>query len=323
MLDLICTLPLAASLFAACASSPPLAAGYVEGEYVLIASVETAQILSLGVARGDRVEQGQILAKLEQRDAEIAVARARAALAQAENRLGDLRHGRRPEEIDVIAATLHSARAQAEEAGRVVERQEDLVAKGIAPQSVLDDARTARDIALAAVEQAEANLAVAKLPARADQIAAAEASVAEAAAALESAEWRLGQRMLEAPSNGVVADIIRNPGELAGPQAPVLSVLPDGAVKLRLYVPEPALSSIATGTRMAFTCDGCGDGMTATVTYVADEPEFTPPVIYSLDSRQKLVWLIEARPDAGSTLLKPGQIVDAELPDADGGNAGR
>ena len=312
--EIVCAIPLVASLFGACAP-PPLAVGYVEGEYVLIAPVETAQIVSLGVARGDRVEPGQMLVELEQRDADIAVARAQATLAQAESRLGDLRLGRRPEEIDVIAATLHSARAQAEEAGRVVERQEDLVAKGIAPQSVLDDARTARDMALAAVEQAEANLAVAKLPARDDQIAAAEASVAEAAAALESAEWRLGKRMLSAPSDGVVADIIRNPGELAGPQAPVLSVLPDGAVKLRLYVPETSLGSIEAGTSLSFRCDGCDDGMTATVTYVADEPEFTPPVIYSLESRQKLVWLVEARPDASAARLKPGQIVDAELPE--------
>ena len=323
MLDLICTLPLVAALIGACMPEPPLAAGYVEGEYVLIAPVETAQIVSLDVARGDRVTQGDVLARLEQRDAEIAVARARAALAQAESRLGDLQHGRRPEEIDVIAATLHSARAQAEEAGRVVKRQQDLVSKGIAPQSVLDDARTARELALAAVEQAEANLAVARLPARDDQIAAAEASVEEATAALESARWRLGQRMLTAPASGAVADIIRHPGELAGPQAPVLSVLPDGAVKLRLYVPEAALAGIAAGTSLSFTCNGCGNGMTATVTYVADEPEFTPPVIYSLDSRQKLVWLIEARPDAASAGLKPGQIVDAQLPEAAQGQAGR
>ena len=94
----------------------------------------------------------------------------------------------------------------------------------------------------------------------------------------------------------------------------MVSLLPEGAVKLRLFVPETAISAIARGSRLQVRCDGCPDGLTATVSYVADGPEFTPPVIYSLENRQKLVYLIEARPDAGSD-LKPGQIVDVALPE--------
>ena len=86
----------------------------------------------------------------------------------------------------------------------------------------------------------------------------------------------------------------------------------DGAVKLRLYVPEAGLSSIAPGTVLNVNCDGCA-GATATVTYVSDAPEFTPPVIYSLQNRQKLLYLVEARPDAGTRALNPGQIVDVDL----------
>ena len=90
-------------------------------------------------------------------------------------------------------------------------------------------------------------------------------------------------------------------------------MLPDGAVKLRVYVPEAALSTISVGTSLPVNCDGCSGSMTATVSYVASEPEFTPPVIYSLQNRQKLVYLVEAIPDAGATALKPGQIVDVRL----------
>jgi HlyD family secretion protein len=91
-------------------------------------------------------------------------------------------------------------------------------------------------------------------------------------------------------------------------------LLPDGAVKLRLYVPEAKIAQIHPGSRLAVQCDACAAGISAVVTYVADAPEFTPPVIYSLENRQKLVYLIEARPEG--VHLKPGQIVDVSLPDA-------
>ena len=313
MMSFICTLPFLATFFSVCAGPGPLAVGYVEGEYVLVAPIEVAQIVDLAVKRGDRVIAGQALGRLERRDAEIAVAQAQAALAQAESQLADLKQGRRPEEIAVLEATLNSAKAQAAAAELTLRRQADLLKRGIAPQSAYDDASTARDVAEATVGQAEANLAVARLAARADQIEAAQAAVEQASAALESAQWRLSKRTLSIPESGVVSDIIRNAGEVAGPQAPVLSILPDGAVKLRAYVPETALSSISVGTLLEVHCDGCGDAMGATVSYISADPEFTPPVIYSLENRQKLVYLIEARPDGDAAALAPGQIVDVDL----------
>jgi HlyD family secretion protein len=285
----------------------------VEGEYVLIAPVATAQIDTLAVVRGDRVEAGALLVEMERRDAEIALSEATAALAQSESQLANLREGRRPEEIRVIEATLASARAQADEADRAAERQRSLAQRGAATATQAEDAATAAMVARAKLAEAEANLVVARLPARAQEIAAAEAGVEGAKAARARAEWNLGKRRLTAPAPGRVHDVIRTPGELAGPSTPVLSILPDGAVKLRLYVPETAISAIAPGSALSVHCDGCGAGLTATVTYVADAPEFTPPVIYSLENRQKLVYLIEARPDAPDG-LKPGQIVDVDLP---------
>ena len=133
----------------------------------------------------------------------------------------------------------------------------------------------------------------------------------------DSAAWQLEERDITAPANGRIDDIIRRPGEIAGPSAPILSMLPDGAVKLRLYIPETAISGIAVGDSLSVRCDGCAAGLTARVSYVSDAPEFTPPVIYSLRNRQKLVYLIEARPDREAGMLKPGQIVDVRLPGAD------
>lgn len=316
MTGLLCVIPVISALFNACAPALPFATGYVEGEYVLIAPVATAQIGSLKVGRGDRVVAGQTLVEMEKRDAEIAVSEAEALEAQAESQLANLLEGRRPEEIRVIEATLASAEAKLTEAERSEVRAQSLAARGAATTAQAEDAATAASVARALVTEAEASLAVAKLPARPQEIAAAEAALKGARAAKARAAWNLSERELTAPAPGVVYDTIRDAGEIAGPSAPVLSMLPDGAVKLRLYVPEPSIAGVALGAKLDVHCDGCGEAETATITYISDAPEFTPPVIYSLQNRQTLVYLVEARPDDGSHALKPGQIVDVALPEA-------
>ena len=303
----LCSVPLLSALFASCTPPMPLATGYVEGDYVQIAALSTAQILTLPVASGDRVEIGQTLVELETRDAQIGLAQAKATLSRSESQLANLRQGRRPEEIAVIEAALASSKAQADEAQRSADRLRDLSTKGAATETQRDDAATAAAVAKARVAEIEANLAVARLPARTDEIAEREA-----AAALDHATWQLETRRLTSPAAGVVTDIIHHPGEIAVTGQPILTLLPDGAVRLRLYLPEPALAGVSIGSLLDVHCDACPPGLTATVSYIADGPEFTPPVIYSVDSRQKLVYLVEAQPMDG-TLLKPGQIVDVDL----------
>jgi HlyD family secretion protein len=265
------------------------------------------------VRRGEHVAEGAAIASLEADDATIAVSQAEAALGQAEAQLADLRLGRRPEEIAVLEATLRSTEAQNSEARRVLARIQDLFKRGIATQAQLDEASTQVEVADAAIGQAKANLAVAALPARPEAIKAAENQVRQAAAALDQARWRLSQRSIAAPAAGRIDDVIRNAGDIAGPSAPVVSLLPDGAVKLRVYVPEAQFSAVSVGSLLKVNCDGCAPGLTARVSYVSTSPEFTPPVIYSLETRQKLVYLVEARPEGGSDSLQPGQIVDVEL----------
>lgn len=312
---MFCSIAILASFLPFCAEAVPLAPGYVEGEYVLVAPIETARIERLDVARGDPVALGQDLVVLERRDAELLAAQAEAALARARSELSDLTQGARQAELDVVRAGVQSAAADLAEAEREHTRLADLFARNVASQSQLDVAQANLEVARARLRQAEANLAVLMLPARPDRIAAAEAVIAEATAALESARWRLEQRALSAPATGIVADIYRYPGDLAGPQAPVLSILPDDGIKLRFYVPEPHYARMAVGVSVSFSCDGCPEGLRATVSYLATSPEFTPPVIYSLDARQRLVYLAEARIDATAGMT-PGQIVDVQLPGA-------
>lgn len=312
-MSFLCSLPLLASLLPGCADAAPFAVGYVEGEYVLLAPNDVADVLTVGVRRGERVAAGQVVAELESDDARIAVDQAAAALAQASAQLADLKLGKRPEEIAVIEATLASAQAQARAAERDLARTADLVKRGAATPAALDTAQTALELANASVEQARANLAVARLPAREETIRAAENQVRQAQASLEAARWRLSKRSIVAQAPGRVGDVIRNPGDVAGPSAPVLSLLPDGAVKLKLYVGEGQFAALSVGRKLAVHCDGCPAGLAATVSYISPDPEFTPPVIYSLERRQKLVYLVEARPESDAERLQPGQLVDVAL----------
>ncbi len=314
-MSLMCSIPLAAQLFSACAPAAPLAVGYVEGEFVFLAPIEVASVNTVSVRRGDRVAAGQPVATLEDADAEIAVTQAQAALAQARAQLADLQIGKRPEEIAVLEAAVRSAKAQADDASRTLARTQDLLKRGVATQAQYDDAATQAEVAQAAIGQSEANLAVGRLPARPDEIEAAQNQVKQSQSALDQAKWRLSKRVLTALSPGRIDDVIRNPGDTAGPTAPVISMLPDGALKLTLYIPEAAFSSVKVGSELAVRCDGCPDGLKARVSYVSPDPEFTPPVIYSLQNRQKLVYLVEAHPEGNAGALQPGQIVDVDLAD--------
>lgn len=201
-MSFLCALPFIATLFSACAGPPPLAVGYVEGDYVLLAPIETTRLHSLNVREGDHVTQGDIVATFEDDDARLGVAAAKAALTAAQAQLADLHQGRRPEEIAVLETTLRSSTVQGAEARRALERMQDLARRGIAPEADLERAQTAVELAEAAIKQAEANLAVARLPARPEIIRAATSEVERAGTALEQAQWRLEKRVLTAPSDG-------------------------------------------------------------------------------------------------------------------------
>ncbi|WP_316860243.1 HlyD family efflux transporter periplasmic adaptor subunit [uncultured Cohaesibacter sp.] len=311
-MSFVCAVPILGLLFSSCLPPQPLATGYVEGEYVLVAPIETARIAKISVERGDRVRSEQSVIWLEQKDAEIAVANANAALAQTKSTLANLRQGARPEKIAALEASLDAAIINSRKAERDMIRQEKLLQKGSVAQSTYDTAKTSYDVSEAQVKEIRANLAYTRLPARDYEIAAAEAAVDQARASLQSAEWKLSQRTLKTPQSGLVTDIIHEEGEMAGPQVPVLSILPDNGVKLRLYLPQNDLASIHLGTNLAIDCDNCSQDLRATVSYISDGPEFTPPVIYSIQNRQKLVYMIEAKPLEGSN-LQPGQIVSVRL----------
>lgn len=281
--------------------------GYVEGEYLRIAAPEAGWLESLSVARGQTVPAGAPLFALDATRQKAELAQARAELAKAESQLADLRVGSRPEEVAAVEAQVAEARAAARYADSDLERQRSLAQRDVAAQAKLDQALSAQRQAAARVTRAEADLAVARLPARADRIAAAEAAVESARAAVAQADWKLAQRTVASPAAGLVEETVRRVGEWVPANGTVVSLLPPAAIKVVAFVPEPQRARVRPGDRLPLGCDGCPQGLAARITWVASEAEYTPPVIYSLETRAKLVYRVEAAVD-GATLL-PGQPV--------------
>jgi HlyD family secretion protein len=143
---------------------------------------------------------------------------------------------------------------------------------------------------------------------------AQSAQVAAARAALEQAQWKLDQKSIAATREGRVHDTLYREGEWVAAGNPVVRLLPPGNVKVRFFVPEALVGAISAGRAASVRCDGCAADVPVTVTYVANDAEFTPPVIYSNETRAKLVFMVEARPaPADASKLRPGQPVSVTL----------
>jgi HlyD family secretion protein len=305
----------ALALLAACSGEPEKSwAGYAEADYVYVAAPLAGTLARLEVQAGQDVARGKPLFALESESEEAGREEARARLATARFQAQNTDKGRRPPEIAVQEAQLSQARAQAALARREFERRRAIVDTGAISRADFDESRTAMEQADARVAELAAALQVARLPARTDERAAAEAQVEAARQVLRQSEWRQKQKQQAAPADAVVSDTFFRPGEFVAAGQPVVALLPPGQMKARFYVAEPELPSFKLGQAVRLACDNCGTPIEARVSFIATQPEYTPPVIYSNAQRSKLVFLIEARPSAaGGARLKPGQPLDVRL----------
>jgi HlyD family secretion protein len=253
------------------------AQGYVEGEYLNVSPQVTGRIEAVMAREGQFVEAGAPLIKLDPLEAEALRAQAEAQLAQSQANLGE-------------------AEAALWKAERELGRQEDLVKRKVSAVAVLDAARQAFDAGTAQVE-------------------ASKKAIDAARANLGQAEWQLSQRLVPAPGAGIVDEIYFRPGEVATAGRPVLSILPAENRKVRFFVRQKDLPHVKLGAQAFITCEGCSAAIPARITYVSNEAEFTPPVIYSLETRDKLVYKIEARPVDLKAPLRIGQPVEVLVSD--------
>jgi HlyD family secretion protein len=304
---------IAVALLAGCGNQPnDTWQGYIEGEYVLLASPYAGQLQKLHARRGERIETGKPVFALEQESERAARLEAEERLKAAQARLGNLKVPKRPPEIEALRAQLNQARAARDLAALQLEQAEKLFKESFVAQTRLDEARATHERELARVREAEAQLKTALQPLGRDaEREAAESEVEAAKAALAQAAWRLEQKSVAAPVGGLVHETFFVEGEWVPAGRPVAALLPPGNVKARFYVPEASLSAVSVGIDIEIRCDGCPAPIGAKVTYVSNQAEYTPPVLFSRESRAKLMFLVEAR--LQGTNLRPGQPVDVKL----------
>lgn len=288
--------------------------GYIEGEFVYVASPFAGALEKLSVERGAQVAKGAPLFALDSRAERAAWEEARRRIDQAKATLDDVRKGKRPAELDALDAQYQQAVAAKALSENEFARQEQLLKSGSAAKQEYDRAKATRDQDRQRVVQLEADLRTAKLGSRDDQVAAAEANVKAMEAALAKAEWDLAQKEQAAPQSALVFDTLYREGEWVGAGKPVVVLLPPPNVKLRAFVPETKVGTLQLGQPVQVTVDGVATRFTGKVSYISPRAEYTPPVIYSRDSRSKLVFLVEARFDATDAMkLHPGQPVDVSF----------
>jgi HlyD family secretion protein len=205
-------------------------------------------------------------------------------------------------------------RAALMRSGSDLARAQKVFSMGSGSEEDIVRARATRDQDINKVAQFEADLKTARLGAREDQIAAAEANLRAVEAALAKAEWDLSQKAQTAPQPALVFDTLFRPGEWVAAGKPVVVLLPPPNVKVRAFVPESRVGAIHPGDRVRVQVDGVAEHLTGTVRFISPRAEFTPPVIYSRESRGKLVFMIEINFDpAVAADLHPGQPVDVYL----------
>lgn len=264
-----------ALLAAACGrEAPSVLQGYGEADYIYLSSQDAGVVGELLVREGDVVEAGARVFRLDPQRLSYGAQSASAQRAAA-------------------AAAVRTAQAQATLAQRNYARGAQLAERGFYPRAQLDADRAARDVANA-------------------QLAQARREAAAAGAETGLAEERLNDLAGAAPVAGTIEQIYHRQGEVVAAGAPIVALLSPENMKVRFFAPEAMLTQFPVGARIMVSCDGCAEPVEARVSFVAAEPQFTPPVIYSLDQREKLVFLVEARFE-GATPIRPGMPVDVRI----------
>ncbi len=267
--------------------------GNVDIREVNLAFGTTEHIADLLVQEGDRVEAGQVLGRLHGDKLEAAVAAAQAQAAAQEQALAALKAGSRPQEIRRARAQADALKARARTAQITYERQQKLARQKLAAPEDLDQAEAAADAAEAEAEAAEQTYGLAVAGARVEEIAQAEAQLQAQRANLALAQAQLADATLKAPAAGIVRERILQPGDMAFPQNPALTLALMNPLWVRAYVPEPDLGRVALGARATVTTDSFpGKVYRGWVGFISPTAEFTPKNVETPDLRTRLVYQV-------------------------------
>ncbi len=283
--------------------------GWIEADMVFVGPDDSGRVVELAISEGQKVNQGDFLFSIDSALQSADVEAAKAALVQSQARLARVTNpAQRPEEVAIIEAAQRQARAALDFSTAELERTKALTSRGNATRQQLDQAQSNYDRDRAAVENSARQIDVAHMGGRVEDIDVSRAAIQQAQAQLTNAQARLARTKVNAPATGSIEEVYFRQGEIVPAGRPVASLLPPGNLKVRFFIPEASLSGMKINEPVVISCDGCASGLTARVSFISHQSEFTPPVIYSLDERRKLVFKIEARLDKPE-LFRVGQPV--------------
>jgi HlyD family secretion protein len=304
--------------------APPAnrATGYVEATEVRVSPEVGGRILELKIAEGDRVKAGDVIARLDTADADLALRRAIADRDQADAQLALLRAGTRVEDIRQAQAQLQSsqndvraAQAELDSANADVERFENLLRVNAGSVNAV----TRRDIASARVRAAQdraqaASDLVAKLKAgsRPQEIDGGRARVASADAQIATLRKSISDGVVISPVGGIVTSKLLDAGEMAAPHAPIAVITDLDHAWANVYVDDRTVPQLRIGQAATIITDA-GHRLNGTITFISPNAEFTPRNVQTAEERSKLVYRIKVTADNREGILKPGMPVEAEL----------
>ncbi len=295
--------------------------GNVDIREVQLAFNGSERIREIRVQEGDRVKKGQRLALLDTRLLEAQLAEAEAAVEAQRQALAKLEAGSRPEEIRKLEAELRAAEAQAKAARDSHRRIQRLLEQKLVSPQDEEQARSQADAAAAQVEAIRESLALLKAGPRQEDIAAARAQLAARLAAREQARQRLVNASLLAPDDGIVRNRILEPGDMAFPQTPVLTLAFVDPVWVRAYLPEPMLGRVRLGAKAWIITDSYPEKRyEGWVGYVSPTAEFTPKTVQTPELRTRLVYPLRVFACNPEGELRLGMPVSVEIALDDAGS---
>ena len=305
-----------ALLLSGCGKTPDGSyAGYIEGELLYLAAPLGGYLDALPVARGSRVAPGAPVFSIEAIPEQQGLREAEARVESAREKVRNLSEPRRQSEVATVEAQLRAAQAALVLSSRQLEQVEALAASQFVSVARVDDARAARSRDAAQVEAVRQELATTRITlGRDSEVRAAQADVDAVVAQVAQRKWQVDRKVVTAQVPGEITETYYRPGEWVAAGAPVAALLPDARRRLRFFVPETAIAGIKPGQKVEASCDGCAAPIRATIDFIAPQAEYTPPVIYSRGSREKLVFRVEAAaaPEQAPT-LRPGLPVDVRM----------
>ncbi len=320
-----------AVVIAACAEPPPSnelrVSGHVEATEVRVAAEVGGRLVALTVAEGDRLQAGDIVARVDTRDVELEIGRTQAEREAAEAQLRLLQAGARPEDvrqaqaqIDALEAEIAAIDAELVAATADRERFESLLAADAGSRKQRDDAAARVNVLqertralreqVRAAEQVVARL---ESGARAEELDAARARVAVVDAQIAVLRKRIDDATVVAPAGGIVTQTLVEQGEIVAPAMPLFVVTDIDRAWANLFVPEPVVPRLTIGQAAVVFTDAGGAGLPGTVTFVSPQAEFTPRNVQTSEERSMLVYRIKVAVDNREGVLKPGMPVDASL----------